>query len=51
MIKLQYYNGQEWTTVSEWNSAYAAWVSLGEDTLNYRSLDAQGNVIVQNKKD
>ena len=49
MIKLQYYNGENWETISEWESALAAWISLGGDTINYRTIDYEGSLIAGGK--
>lgn len=45
MYKLEYFNGKEWTHVSEWANGNMAWISLGGDTYNYRLLDPNGKVI------
>lgn len=45
MIQLQYYNGTEWIDVSLWANETLAWVSLGGDNYNYRTLDAEGIVL------
>lgn len=45
MITLQYFNGKEWQTVSEWANEMFAWVSLGTDNFNYRTVDGEGNVL------
>ena len=45
MIRLQYYNGKEWQTVSEWGNAEIAWATLGGDTYNYRIVDENDNVL------
>ncbi len=45
MIKLQYFNGTEWITVSTWASEWMAWVSLGGDDYNYRTIDENGKVL------
>lgn len=39
MIEPQYFNGTEWITVSTWVNEHVAWVSLGGDTDNYRTID------------
>lgn len=49
MIKLQYWNGDEWITVSEWQVEIAAWWSLGNDNLNYRTIDADGKVLTDKR--
>ena len=45
MIKLQYFNGTKWIEVSEWVTEKLAWISLGGDTYNYRTVDEDGNVL------
>lgn len=45
MIELQYFNGTEWTTVSTWENETIAWVSLGGDDYNYRTIDGNGKVL------
>lgn len=45
MIELQYFNGTEWTTVSTWANEWMAWVSLGGDDYNYRTIDENGKVL------
>ena len=45
MIELQYFNGTKWITVSTWANDWMAWVSLGNDNYNYRTIDENGNVI------
>lgn len=45
MIKLQFFDGKHWITVSEWVSEHLAWISLGGDDINYRTIDEDGNVL------
>lgn len=45
MIELQYYNGKVWVTESTWVSEHLAWVSLGADDYNYRTINARGDVL------
>ena len=45
MIQLQYFNGQEWVDAGEFHNEMIAWISLGTDYLNYRTLDEDGNVL------
>ena len=45
MIELQYFNGTEWITVSTWANEWMAWVSLGGDDYNYRTIDENGKVL------
>jgi hypothetical protein len=45
MIELQYFNGTEWKPVSTWQNEVLAWVSLGGDDHNYRTVDENGKVL------
>lgn len=45
MIRLEYFNGKEWVFVQEWVNETLAWVSLGGDDFNYRTVDKNGNVL------
>ena len=45
MITLEYFNGEEWIFVDEYNHEWIAWVTLGDDNLNYRTVDEDGNVL------
>lgn len=45
MIELQYFDGMEWIKVSTWHNEEFAWVSLGGDNYNYRTIDEDGNVL------
>ena len=45
MINLEYFNGKEWVFVSKWANERIAWISLGGDTFNYRTTDANGKVL------
>lgn len=44
-VTLQYFNGKEWIFVSEWVNETLAWVSLGDDDFNYRTVDENGEVL------
>jgi len=46
MVKLEWFNGKDWVECGEYISNHAAWVSLGHDNINYRTLDENGNVIM-----
>ena len=50
MIKLQYFNGTDWETVSTWVNEMLAWISLGEDNYNYLTVDEGGNVLTDKSK-
>ncbi len=45
MIKLQYNNGNEWVDCGEFHNEIIAWMSLGGDDLNYRTIDSDGVVL------
>ncbi len=50
MITLQYWNGTEWVDVNKWTSETLAWISLGGDDRNYRTIDENGNVLTDKSK-
>jgi len=45
MIKLEYFDGNDWVPAGEFHNEMIAWISLGDDNLNYRTLDEDGIVI------
>lgn len=45
MVILQYFDGVEWIECSRFINEWVAWGSLGEDNLNYRTIDTNGNVL------
>lgn len=45
MITLEYFNGTEWVHAGEFHNEMIAWISLGSDNENYRTLDKDGNVL------
>lgn len=45
MVKLEYFNGKSWVACGEFANDKIAWISLGGDDLNYRTVDAEGKVI------
>jgi len=47
MVRLEYFNGKEWIFVGSFHSDLIAWLSLGGDDLNYRTVGADGNVMAQ----
>ncbi len=49
MIKLEYYNGNQWVACGEWASEKLAWVSLGGDDLNYRTVEAETGKVLTDK--
>jgi len=45
MITLQYFNGNGWVDCGSFGNERIAWLSLGGDDLNYRTVDEDGNVL------
>jgi hypothetical protein len=45
MITLEYFNGTSWEPVGEFHCEDFAWMSLGGDDQNYRTLDEHGKVL------
>ena len=45
MIKLQYFNGTDWVDCGRFGHDCLAWISLGGDDFNYRTIDENGEVI------
>lgn len=50
MITLEYFNGTEWVFVGMFFSEHIAWISLGDDDENYRTVDIDGNVLTDKSK-
>lgn len=51
MITLEYWDGKKWIFCSKWENETFAWISLGGDDFNYRTLDANGNVLTDKSKE
>jgi expansin (peptidoglycan-binding protein) len=51
MITLEYFDGKKWVFVSKWYREDLAWVSLGGDDYNYRTVDEKGNVLTDKSKE
>lgn len=47
MITLEYFNGKEWIFAGEYESNHIAWLVLGPDYENHRTVDENGKVIMQ----
>lgn len=45
MITLQYWNGKTWVYEGKFYNENSAWISLGGDDLNYRTIDENGNIL------
>lgn len=50
MIQLQYFNGTEWIDVSKWHKEESAWLSLGGDDFNYRTIDENGKILTDKSR-
>lgn len=48
-IHLEYFNGATWTRVNSWHNEWSAWMSLGGDDLNYRTVDSSGKVLTDKR--
>ena len=45
MIKLQYLSNGNWIDCGEFGNETIAWIGLGGDDANYRTIDANGDVM------
>jgi len=45
MIKLEHFDGNRWNYCGEFLAEWMAWMSLGTDSSNYRTIDEKGNVL------
>lgn len=45
MIELEYFDGQHWVPAGSFYSEHLAWISLGGDNLDYRTVDSAGVVL------
>ena len=49
-VDLQYFDGEKWVFCGNFYSEQTAWWSLGADTLNYRTINAEtGEILTENK--
>lgn len=48
MVTLQYFNGTQWVDCGQFVNEKIAWMTLGGDNYNYRVIDINGNVLIQN---
>lgn len=44
-INLEYFNGTEWIHVDGFKTNELAWITLGADNRDYRTVDSKGRVI------
>lgn len=50
MITLQFFDGKKWNDCGKWLNEAMAWVSLGGDDKNYRTIDETGKVLTDKSK-
>jgi len=44
-VTLQYFNGSEWIFIGNFRNEQLAWISLGGDDFNYRTINESGQVL------
>lgn len=49
MVLLQYFNGKGWVPAGEFANETLAWVSLGGDDKNYRTVDEDSGRVLTDK--
>lgn len=49
MIKLQYFTGSKFIDCGDWHHENLAWVSLGGDDANYRTVDSETGKVLTDK--
>lgn len=49
MVKLQYWDGESWVDCGKFANERFAWISLGGDNVNYRTVDSKGKVLRDNR--
>lgn len=49
MITLQYFNGKEWVDCNDWSNEDLAWISLGGDDFNYRTVHKESGEVLTDK--
>ena len=51
MVQIQYWNGSEWVNVGPpFMNEIIAWVSLGGDDINYRTIDMESGKVLTDKR-
>lgn len=45
MVRLQWYDGKKWIDVGKFHNNTFAWMSLGSDNLNYRTMDENDKIL------
>lgn len=49
MITLQYFNGKEWIDCGNFINEQIAWISLGGDDYNYRTVHKESGEVLTDK--
>lgn len=51
MVQIQYWNREEWINVGEpWEHEWIAWISLGGDDVNYRTIEVDTGKVLTDKR-
>lgn len=50
MITLEYFNGKTWEPCGLFHTEEFAWISLGGDDRNYRTVDDSGKVLTDKSR-
>lgn len=45
-VRLEYWNSKTWVNAGEFHTEQMAWASLGQDILNYRTVDQNTNKVL-----
>lgn len=48
-LRLEYWNGKKWIHCGNFFNEWSAWTSLGNNNLNYRTVDALGHVLTDKR--
>ena len=50
MVQLEYFNGKAWISAGKpWHSEQIAWISLGDDYFNYRTVETSTGKVLTDK--
>lgn len=49
MVRLEYWNGKEWVPTGNFYNENIAWMSLGNDNVNYRTVDIESGKVLTDK--
>ena len=49
MVRLEYWNGEKWILCGQWHSEHLAWISLGGDDYNYRTVHYKTYEVITDK--